>query len=241
MGLGIDVERIAAIELNYLAKAEPDWDSRRVITRVESHGGRQVRVISMRQIEEDQRLRDGHMTADSRRRLLISPQHTQETPTLRRKDDTSGAHLQLVCTEIGVGASRNRDKRSETEGDFLWQPDVKLTESEIIDLLVAEAGARSTSRRQVRDDCRIDVHDLLNGRVLQRAVDGLFGALAGWRAVANHLDRPSHDRQSQHEVGEVLKRFPLKLRAGLALVGESARYNVRLVAGNTVTVRIASP
>jgi uncharacterized membrane protein YccC len=49
--------------------------------------------------------------------------------------------------------------------------------------------------------------------LLQRAVDGLFGALAGWRAVANHLDRPSHD--SQHELGEVLKRFPLKLRAGL--------------------------
>jgi uncharacterized membrane protein YccC len=50
--------------------------------------------------------------------------------------------------------------------------------------------------------------------LLQRAVDGLFGALAAWRAVANHLDRPSHDRQSQHEVGEVLKRFPLKLQAG---------------------------
>jgi hypothetical protein len=60
-----------------------------------------------------------------------------------------------------------------------------------------------------------------NARVLHRAVDGLFGALAGWRAVANHLDRPSHDRQSQHEVGEVLK-IPLELRAGLALIGESA-------------------
>jgi len=53
-----------------------------------------------------------------------------------------------------------------------------------------------------------------NSPVLHRAVDGLFGALAGWRAVANHLDRPSQDRQSQHEVGEVLKRFPLKLRTG---------------------------
>jgi hypothetical protein len=125
-----------------------------VITRVESQGGRRAQVISMRQIEEDQRLRDGHMRADSRQRLLISPQHTQETPTLRRKDDTCGARLQLVCTEIGAGASRNRDKRSETEGDFLWQTDVKPTESEIIDLCVAEAGARSTSRRRVRDDWR---------------------------------------------------------------------------------------
>src|ERR1700689_4979215 len=49
--------------------------------------------------------------------------------------------------------------------------------------------------------------------LLQRAVDGLFGALAGWRAVANHGERLSRDRQSQHEVGEVLKRFPLKLQA----------------------------
>src|SRR6202522_3442426 len=48
--------------------------------------------------------------------------------------------------------------------------------------------------------------------LLQRAVDGFFGALGGWRAVANHLDRPSHDRQSQHEVGEVLKIIPLKDR-----------------------------
>jgi hypothetical protein len=72
-------------------------------------------------IEEDQRLRDGHMRADSRQRLLLSPQHTQETPTPRRKDDTCGARrLRIVCTEIGGGASRNRDKRSETEGDFLW-------------------------------------------------------------------------------------------------------------------------
>jgi uncharacterized membrane protein YccC len=53
-----------------------------------------------------------------------------------------------------------------------------------------------------------------NSPLLQRAVDGLFGALAGWRAVANHVER-LHDRQTQHEVGEVLKRFPLKLRAGL--------------------------
>ena len=42
---------------------------------------------------------------------------------------------------MGAGASRNRDKRSETESDFLWRTDVKLTESEILDLRVAEAGA----------------------------------------------------------------------------------------------------
>ncbi|HEY0800210.1 MAG TPA: FUSC family protein [Steroidobacteraceae bacterium] len=47
--------------------------------------------------------------------------------------------------------------------------------------------------------------------LLQRAVDGLFGALAGWRAVANHLVQLPRDRQSQQEVGEVLQRIPRKL------------------------------
>jgi uncharacterized membrane protein YccC len=46
--------------------------------------------------------------------------------------------------------------------------------------------------------------------LLQRAVDGLFGALAGWRAVANHLTHLPQNRQLQHEVGEVVQRFPLR-------------------------------
>jgi uncharacterized membrane protein YccC len=49
--------------------------------------------------------------------------------------------------------------------------------------------------------------------LLQRAVDGLFGALAGWRAVANHLTRLPKNRELQHEVDEVVQRVPL--RAGL--------------------------
>jgi uncharacterized membrane protein YccC len=48
--------------------------------------------------------------------------------------------------------------------------------------------------------------------LLLRAIDGLFGALAGWRAVANHLVRLPLD--SQYEAGEVLRRLPLKLQAG---------------------------
>ena len=48
--------------------------------------------------------------------------------------------------------------------------------------------------------------------LLLRAIDGLFGALAGWRAVANHLARLPLD--SQYDAGEALRRFPLKLQAG---------------------------
>lgn len=50
--------------------------------------------------------------------------------------------------------------------------------------------------------------------LLNRAVEGLFAALAGWRTITNHLARLPPDRQSRHEVGEVLQRIPLELRAG---------------------------
>jgi uncharacterized membrane protein YccC len=43
--------------------------------------------------------------------------------------------------------------------------------------------------------------------VLQRAVDGLFTALAGWRAVAIHLSRLSYD-QARAGATAVLQRFP---------------------------------
>jgi hypothetical protein len=41
-------------------------------------------VISERQIEEDQLLRDDRTSADSREYLLISPQRDEETSTLRQ-------------------------------------------------------------------------------------------------------------------------------------------------------------
>lgn len=50
--------------------------------------------------------------------------------------------------------------------------------------------------------------------LLRCAVEGLFGALAGWRTVANHLARLASHRQSLNEIGEVLRRIPSKLRGG---------------------------
>ena len=47
--------------------------------------------------------------------------------------------------------------------------------------------------------------------MLQKAVDGLFAALAGWRAVANHLARITPDR-ARAEAGLVLDRIPPELR-----------------------------
>jgi uncharacterized membrane protein YccC len=53
--------------------------------------------------------------------------------------------------------------------------------------------------------------------VLQRAVDGLFTALVGWRAVAIHLARLPYKR-ARAEVAAVLQRFPSVL---LSLPGQS--------------------
>jgi len=48
--------------------------------------------------------------------------------------------------------------------------------------------------------------------VLQRAVDGLFAALAGWRTVAGHLEHLP-DREARKEASVVLKEVPGELRA----------------------------
>jgi uncharacterized membrane protein YccC len=48
--------------------------------------------------------------------------------------------------------------------------------------------------------------------VLQRAVDGLFTALVGWRAVANHLVRLSDD-EARRTAAAVLESVPQQLRS----------------------------
>jgi len=58
--------------------------------------------------------------------------------------------------------------------------------------------------------------------VLQRAVDGLLSALAGWRTVASHLVRVSHD-QARQEAGAVLQAVPQELRSA-SVQGEPARW-----------------
>jgi len=57
--------------------------------------------------------------------------------------------------------------------------------------------------------------------VLQTAVDGLLAALAGWRTVASHLARLSHD-EARQEAGVVAQAVPPELRSAPAQ-GEPAR------------------
>jgi uncharacterized membrane protein YccC len=58
--------------------------------------------------------------------------------------------------------------------------------------------------------------------VLQRAVDGLLAALAGWRTVASHLVRVSHD-QAREESEAVLQAVPQELRSA-SVQGKPARW-----------------
>ena len=48
--------------------------------------------------------------------------------------------------------------------------------------------------------------------ILQNAVEGLFGALAGWRAVANHVARLPHD-EARREAGVILQILPKEVRS----------------------------
>jgi uncharacterized membrane protein YccC len=65
--------------------------------------------------------------------------------------------------------------------------------------------------------------------VLQRAVDGLFTALRGWRAVANHLDELPAD-ESRQEAVAVLENLPPELGSA-SQPGASERW-----IGNPVTL-----
>src|SRR5216683_4574690 len=58
--------------------------------------------------------------------------------------------------------------------------------------------------------------------VLQSAVDGLFAALSGWRAMANHLERLRAD-ETHRAAAAILESVPQELRAS-GLAGASPRW-----------------
>jgi uncharacterized membrane protein YccC len=89
-------------------------------------------------------------------------------------------------------------------------PDAKTVRRELIRRVIALDPAIDQA---IGESSELRYHSPL----LQRAIDGLFGALASWRTVANHLTGLAQNRQSQDEVRELLERFPL--RAGLEFGG----------------------
>jgi uncharacterized membrane protein YccC len=84
--------------------------------------------------------------------------------------------------------------------------------------------------------------------VLQRAVDGLFMALAGWRAVANRLVRLPH-QEAKQQASAVLQTLPLELQslAGHPLTDKwtenpTGLYAICRAAANALTTQpVATP
>ena len=86
---------------------------------VETQDGRRAQIPSAVEIIEYVRLDGGQLSADPRHSALIGCQHPKKTPGLGCDDGACGTGLQAVCAEIGVGVCRNREERSEAEGDWL--------------------------------------------------------------------------------------------------------------------------
>lgn len=84
-------------------------------------------------------------------------------------------------------------------------------------------------------------------RALQAAVDGLFAALVGWRAIANHFEQTS-DRNPR-ETQDVLRQLPDELRAAGASGARAPwlenplelQHACRMAARNLVAAKASTP
>jgi uncharacterized membrane protein YccC len=81
-------------------------------------------------------------------------------------------------------------------------------------------------------------------RGLQAAVDGLFIAVSGWRAVATSLERMPGE-QGRHEANVILQRLPLELRSELtqndAATWVAGASRLRLACRKAVRALVALP
>jgi hypothetical protein len=93
LSLSIDIQRVAATQMDHLAGAEPDRDGCRVGAGVETHDGRRAQIPSLVEIIECDRLDGGQLSAGPRHRALIGRQDPKKTPTLGREDYACGTSL----------------------------------------------------------------------------------------------------------------------------------------------------
>lgn len=159
--------------------------------------------------------------------------------------DLGGARRRLaaIFSELAAGIGRDFTRTLALAGPEL--PDMQevrrefLRQAIALDPLIDETLGESS---------RIRYHSSL----LQKAVDGLFAALCGWRAVANHLVRLPHD-QARAEAAAVLQRLPpepLSLRehadptpwtadpTGLRRICEAAARGLLAVPAGTPSLRL---
>ena len=118
------------------------------------------------------------------------------------------------------GGPRSRGSEPDVPNRFVSRAGPELSDTQPI--------RRGLTRRVIALDPVIDeaVGESARMRrhspILQAAVDGLFAALAGWRAVAVHLIHLPRD-QARAETEIVLQRLPQELQA-VPLQGEPAHW-----------------
>ena len=99
--------------------------------------------------------------------------------------------------------------RADLPPRWRWQgrslPDTQPVRRELVRRVIA---LDPVIDEAIGESCRLRYHS----PVLQTAVDGLFAALAGWRAVAAHLSRLP-DGMARHEAEAVLRSVPQELRS----------------------------
>ena len=117
--------------------------------------------------------------------------------------DRGDARRQLATLFAGLAAGIMAKFTGTLQTAGSGQPDSQPIRRDFIRRVIA---LDPTIDQAIGESSQIRYHS----PVLQKAVDGLFAALSGWRAIANHLVRLPDD-QARAEAGTVLQSLPRRL------------------------------
>jgi uncharacterized membrane protein YccC len=117
--------------------------------------------------------------------------------------DLGGARRQLTTLFAGLAAGIMAKLTGTLQAAGSDQPDMQPIRRDFIHRVIA---LDPIIDEAIGESSQIRYHS----PVLQKAVDGLFAALSGWRAIANHLVRLPDD-QARAEAATVLQNFPPRL------------------------------
>jgi uncharacterized membrane protein YccC len=117
--------------------------------------------------------------------------------------DLGHARRQLATLFAGIAAGIMAKFTGTLQAAGSGQPDTQPIRRDFIRRVIA---LDPIIDQAIGESSQIRYHS----PVLQKAVDGLFAALSGWRAIANHLVRLPDD-QARAEAATVLQSFPPRL------------------------------
>jgi uncharacterized membrane protein YccC len=117
--------------------------------------------------------------------------------------DFGDARRQLATLFAGLAAGITTGFTGTLQAAGTGQPDTQPVRRDFIRRVIA---LDPTIDQAIGESSQIRYHS----PVLQKAVDGFFAALSGWRAIANHLVRLPDD-QARAEAATVLQSLPPRL------------------------------